>query len=99
MCDRKLIVDEYRHHECPSKITDVITIGILEDFGMTKDRNGDEVNLVKTVKGQILRLVKCEHQIPHNLPDQPTGNRYNITEEGTEPPSSTFIRYWYRTIR
>jgi len=82
MCKQNLIIDEYRNHSCPIGITNVKTIGILEDYGTLTNRNGDQVRSVKTIEGEILRLVKCEHQIPHNLPDQPKGNREKINREG-----------------
>lgn len=81
-CYQNFIAEEYNTHDCPIRIKRIQTTRILNDYGVIIDHNGDEVRLIKTVEGIVLRLVKCEHPIPHNLPHQPKGNRDDINLRG-----------------
>ncbi len=89
-CGLDLIAEEYNDHNCSQKIKDVIKMGIQFWYDGGKDDNDDNVLIVKGVDGILYRLVQCDHQIPHNLSYQPTGNINKTTDKGTAPKNILF---------
>jgi hypothetical protein len=83
-----LISEEYRGHQCNESLKSVKIIGVNYEVGSAIDRNGDKIKMFKSVDGILVKLVFCEHQIPLNLPHQPTLNTNNDQSENEQNPNT-----------